>query len=137
MPTLPLSVESVLLTAVPTTAQTDIGCAIATTTPAWYKSLPADVKSAISSYNSAYESWYSKHSAELGPLTESVPAGCTGAAAQATGTGAATGSGSSSGATKTSSGSGSASTGGAPRATGAVAVGVAGAIGVLGLIVAL
>ena len=141
MPTLPASIESILLTAVPTTAQTDIGCAIATTTPGWYKSLPANVKSAISSYNLAYESWYSEHSAEFGTLTQSIPAGCTAAAAQATetgnGNGGTTTSGGSGGATKTSSGSGTASTGGAPRATGALAAGVAGAVGVLGLLVAL
>jgi len=59
-PTLPSFVESVLLTAIPSSAYpTGTGCL--TATPAWCSSLPADVKSAISSHDLAFKSWYLEH----------------------------------------------------------------------------
>jgi hypothetical protein len=59
-PTLPSFVESVLKTAIPLSAfPTGTGCQ--TTTPAWYYSLPANVKSALSSHDLAFESWYLEH----------------------------------------------------------------------------
>jgi len=59
-PTLPSFVESVLKTVILLSAfPTGTGCQ--TTTPAWYYSLPADVKSALSSHDLAFESWYLEH----------------------------------------------------------------------------
>jgi hypothetical protein len=75
------------------------------------------------------------NSAGLGTLTESIPAGCTAAAAQATGGGTATTG--SSGATKTGSASGSASTGSASHLTGAMGSTFMGVVGILGLLVVL
>lgn len=66
LPTLPSSIESVLLTAIPTDT-TDDPCA--TTEPAWLKNLPNDVQAALTSYESALASWYSEHSSDLGSDT--------------------------------------------------------------------
>ncbi|KAK0121816.1 hypothetical protein ONS95_010099 [Cadophora gregata] len=139
IPTLPASVQSVLATAVPESelTRTDIQC-IATATPDWFKSLPNDAKSAISSYETALASWYSEHSSELGSLTTGVPQPC----AAATGSGASpTTTGGSNATPASSSGSGSAaqtgtSTAAAPRAT-AMAASIAGLAGMLGVMVAL
>lgn len=151
-PMLPSSVLEVLATAVPTSVLTDpnFACEAATGTPGWYKSLPADVKSALTSYESAAVSWYKEHSSVLAQFTSGLaagPAACTAAtngaktAAGATGSGAAaTGtsgsgaSGSSGSAATAASGSGN---GAMARPTGLVAAGLAGAIGALGLAIAL
>ncbi|PMD40590.1 hypothetical protein L207DRAFT_528917 [Hyaloscypha variabilis F] len=146
-PTLPASVESVLATAIPASfiaTETD-PCALLTDAPQWYASLPASIKSAITSYDSAVVSWEKEHSAALASLTSvatsgqasytaaSVPAlVCTNTAAAVAGKTTAAGST----ATGTAVGS-SSSKAAAPRATGAVAVGLAGAVGVLGLMAAL
>jgi hypothetical protein len=143
LPTLPASVASVLATAVPTSEVTksDYACELATATPAWYSSLPADVKSALKSYQTEVESWYSEHSSAFAAASITAPAAvCTGAGA---GTGTkATGSGSgSTGGSSTGTASGTAkatgSQGAAPRATGAIVGSVAGVMGVLGLMAAL
>ena len=152
IPTLASSVESVLLTAIPTSYQSGELCQ--TTTPGWYKSLPADVKSALSSYDSAIASWYSVHSAELNfptTLPGNVCAGtvinpgsggttplATASTAHATATGtvpaSTTGSGTAASGTAASP---SASKAAAPHITGDVGVSFAGILGVLGLIAAL
>lgn len=147
MPTLPASVESVLLTAAPTSADT----ACETTTPGWYKSLPPDVKSALTSYESAWESWYTAHSSQLGiGMSTSMGLGlCSGASAAATGTaktasstGTAKATGTASGAsasgasaTGTAGSTSSSKAGAAP--TGVIGAGIAGVVGVLGIMAAL
>ncbi|KAH9219716.1 hypothetical protein DL95DRAFT_383919 [Leptodontidium sp. 2 PMI_412] len=142
MPTLPASVQSVLATAIPASelTRTDVQC-IATSTPGWYKSLPNDAKSAISSYETALASWYSEHSSELA-LSTDIPAPCQ---AAATGGATPTSNGDStttaSGAKSTSTAAGTAagagtSTAAAPRAT-AMAASIAGLAGILGVMVAL
>jgi hypothetical protein len=144
LPTLPASVASVLATAVPTSEVTrsDYACELVTATPAWYSSLPADVKSALKSYQTEVESWYSEHSSAFAAASITAPAAvCTGAGA-GTGAQATGGSGSGSGSTGGSSAaSGTAkatgSQGAAPRATGAIVGSVAGVMGVLGLMAAL
>ncbi|KAG0646485.1 hypothetical protein D0Z07_7494 [Hyphodiscus hymeniophilus] len=162
MPTLASFAESVLLTAVPTDVQTGDLCQ--TTTPGWYKSLPGDVKSALSSYDSAFASWYSVHSTDLdlgltSDLTATLPgnvcAGTVFASATTEPTSAATPSTGPStaarGTTATITGtaatgsetaasgspSSSSSTAAAPHATEAVGFSVAGIVGVLGLMAAL
>jgi hypothetical protein len=151
MPTLPSSVLSVLVTAIPTGVYTGQQCQ--TTTPAWYYSLPADVKSAISSYDDAFASWYKIHSTDFGPdQTATLPANIcagtvfltqTGAATLPTATGAlptvtgkvsATATGKSASA---SAGSSSSSKAAAPRATGTIGASVAGLVGVFGFMLAL
>jgi hypothetical protein len=132
-PTLPASVASVIATAIPTTIQASaVGCEIATSTPGWYKSLPADVKSAFSSYQSAAESWYSVHSSQLGDATSGLPP----APCKATGTAAKSGAAS---ATETGGAAAASNTskGAAPRATGAIVASLGGVLGVFGLMVAL
>jgi hypothetical protein len=151
-PTFPASIESAYIAAIPTTV-TDAtnpvnNCEFATSVPEWFQSLPANVKSAVTSYESAYLSWYDAHSAEIvsaegtlsGTATFTVPscgattAATTGKGATTTGAGA-TGTGSTA---NGSAGSGtSTSKGAAPRATGAVALSAAGLAGVLGLMAAL
>lgn len=161
MPTLGSSAESVLLTAIPTGVYTGQTCQ--TTTPAWYNNLPADVKSAISSYDSTFASWYAIHSTDF-DITATLPGNVcagtifisgsgvettvatattahsttTGAVTATTGKGttSATGSGTAASASGTS-GFSSSSKAAAPRATGAVGVSFAGVVGVLGLMVAL
>ena len=149
MPTVPPSVLSVLATAIPTGVYTGQLCD--TTTPAWYYSLPADVKSAISSYDSAFASWYAIHSTDFGPdqtasLPDNICAGTvflthTGAATMPTGTGTlvtATKTGSGTAATGSSGSAGSSSSkAAAPRATGAIGASVAGLVGTLGIMIAL
>jgi hypothetical protein len=161
MPTLNPSVESVLLTAIPSGVYTDLECQ--TTTPGWYLSLPADVKSALSSYELAFASWYSVHSAAI-DLTTSLPGNvCAGtvfisgmgastafasaSTAHATATGAATATATSAGGQATgTAASGSASSGAvgsssskaaAPHATAAIDISFVGVVGVLGLMAAL
>jgi hypothetical protein len=155
-PTLPVSVESVLATAIPTSilTESDFACQLVTATPDWYNDLPAGVKSALTSYASAAESWYSVHSAQFasleagltqsGAVTYQTPIACTGAAAggatapvstpTATGAGSGSGSGSSSG-SGTAASSSKSSAGAAP--TGAVTLGAAGVVGMLGLLAVL
>jgi len=150
-PVLPSSVLSVLATAVPTSVLTDpnFACEVATGTPAWYKSLPADVKSALTSYEHAAVSWYDKHSSVLAQFTSGLgaaaactaatngaktAAGATGTAATATGTAGSGSSGSSGSAATAASGSGN---GAVARPTGLVAAGIAGAVGALGLAIVL
>jgi hypothetical protein len=157
-PTLPASIESALIAAIPTTVtyatNQIINCELVTSAPEWYATLPANVKSAITSYDSAFLSWYEAHSAEIasaegtisGTNTFTVPscgatisgattAATTGKGATTTGAGA-TGAGSST--ANASAGSGtSTSKGAAPRATGAIALSAAGLAGVLGLMAAL
>ncbi len=150
MPTVPSSVLSVLATAIPTGVYTGQLCD--TTTPAWYYSLPADVKSAISSYDDAFASWYKIHSTDFGPdQTATLPANICAGTVFLTQTGAVTGpSASATLATATKTGSGTAATGSsgsagssssskaaAPRATGAIGASVAGLVGVLGIMIAL
>ncbi|PVH78164.1 hypothetical protein DL98DRAFT_516985 [Cadophora sp. DSE1049] len=138
IPTLPASVQSVLATAVPESelTRTDLAC-IATATPSWYNDLPNDAKSAISSYETAFASWYSEHSSELA-LSTDIPEPC----AAATGSGASpTTTGGSNATPASSTGAGSAgetgtSTAAAPRAT-AMAASIAGLAGMLGVMVAL
>lgn len=152
MPTLASSIESVLLTAIPTNYYTGQVCE--TTTPGWYISLPADVKSAISSYDSAFASWYSLHSTAFS-LTATLPGNVcagtifntattghatatSGATATSTGKGTTTATGTGTAASGTSSSSStSTSKAAAPHATGAVGVSVAGVLGALGLMFAL
>jgi len=155
-PTLPASIESALIAAIPTTVtyatNQIINCQLVTSAPEWYATLPANVKSAITSYDSAFLSWYEAHSAEIasvegtisGTSTFTVPScgatiattaattgkGATTTGAGATGTGSSTANGSAGSGTSTSKGA-------APRATGAVALSAAGLAGVLGLMAAL
>lgn len=142
MPTLPASVESVLLTAAPTSADT----ACETTTPGWYKSLPPDVKSALTSYESAFESWYTAHSSQLGAvMSTSVGLGlCSGASVAATATAKTASSTGTAKATNTatvSSGNGTAASTSSSQAgaapTGVIGAGIAGVVGVLGIMAAL
>ena len=71
-PTLAPSVLDALILAIPTGLYTGQECQ--TTTPAWYYSLPADIKSELSSYDSAYETWYAVHSSELPDTPQTLPA---------------------------------------------------------------
>jgi hypothetical protein len=159
LPTLPASIESVLETAVPTSVlETEDPCAFVTDAPQWYNSLPANVKAALTSYESALVSWSKEHSAALASMNSGFTADTTGSMATgpalvctSTGAPAAGGKTTSSGAAKntgtaTGAGAGAGSTGtvgsssskgAAPRATGAVAVGLSGVVGVLGLMAAL
>ena len=149
LPTLPASIESVLETAVPTSVlATEDPCGFVTDAPQWYNSLPANVKSALTSYESALVSWSKEHSAALASLnsgfttgTVATGTGATGTALVCTSTGAPaagnTGTATGAGAGSTGSVGSSSSKGAAPRATGAVAVGLSGVVGVLGLMVAL
>ncbi|OCL09042.1 hypothetical protein AOQ84DRAFT_405454 [Glonium stellatum] len=142
MPTLPASVESVLATAVPTSILTDPAAecsALAGKEPDWYKKLPGDVKSALTSYESALSSWAKDHSIySSGTAVATGLAGCgatsvAAAAATAAGTtGKATGT-----AAAAATGAQATGTNAAARPTSAVAVGLAGAVGLLGLVVAL
>lgn len=145
-PTLPLSIESVLATAIPSgevATQTD-PCAFVTDAPKWYNSLPASVKSALTSYESALVSWEKEHSKDLtgqASYTANVPAlvcTATGAAGvKTTAKSTAKNTGTAGGSTATSTGAGSSpSKAAAPRATGAVAISFAGAMGVLGFMAA-
>jgi hypothetical protein len=164
-PTLPASIESAFVAAIPTTVtyatNQVVNCELVTSAPEWYQSLPANVKSAITSYDSAILSWYEAHSAEIasaegtlsGTSTFTVPScgatitlattgATTGKVTTTTGAGA-TGTGSTTAKTGSSTANGSAasasstSKGAAPRATGAVALSAAGLAGVLGLMAAL
>jgi hypothetical protein len=116
-PTFPASIESAYIAAIPTTVADATNpvnnCEFATSAPEWFQSLPANVKSAVTSYESAYLSWYDAHSAEIvsaegtlsGTATFTVPScgattaatgkGATTTGAGATGTGSSTGSGTS------------------------------------------
>lgn len=67
MPMLPSSIQSVLMTAAPTNAIED-PCTM-TAIPDWYKKLPADVKSGLSSYEIALQSWYEAHPGIFGSAT--------------------------------------------------------------------
>lgn len=64
MPTLPASVESYLESAAATVSveQLTDECALPTSIPDYIATAPGYVKSALSSYDSALESWYSEHS---------------------------------------------------------------------------
>ncbi|KAF2403809.1 hypothetical protein EJ06DRAFT_554043 [Trichodelitschia bisporula] len=150
MPTLPSSALSVLATAIPQSVLTnaDYGCELLTSTPGWFKSLPADVKSALTSYELAAVSWADKHSSELNQFTSglSLPSVCTAAtngaktgkaSAAQTGTGAGTGTQSGAKATGTVGAAQQSGNGAAARPTGLIAAGMAGAAGVLGLAVML
>jgi hypothetical protein len=113
MPTLPSSIEAILITAAPTNALQD-PCQL-TATPAWVQSLPSDVRSGLASYENAVQSWFSANSAKLGTMT-SVPGVCTsGAGAKATSAN---------------------SKGAAPRPT-TIGASLAGAVGLLGVMIAL
>ena len=122
-------------------------CAFVTNAPQWYNSLPASIKSAITSYESAVISWEKEHSAALASLNSGQPT-YTGAAPGlvCTNTGAAvvagkttTASGAqNTGSTATGTAAGaSSSKAAAPRVTGVVGISFAGAVGVMGLMVAL
>lgn len=68
MPSLPASIYDILETAIPndaTATMTD-GYSCNPTTEAFFGSLPADVQSALVSYNSGLLSWAFAHSSELG-----------------------------------------------------------------------
>jgi len=136
MPTLPASVESVLETAIPTSILTNPAAecsALNGKEPDWYKSLPGDVKSALTSYESALSSWAKDHPFSTGTVAATGLTGCgaTGsAAAAATGTGSTQ-------ASATAAGAQATGTNAAARPTGAVAAGLAGAVGLLGLVIAL
>jgi hypothetical protein len=164
-PTLPASIESAVLSAIPTSiAVSQIGCEIVGNIPDWYASLPANVKSALTSYEYAFSTWFAAHSTDFPSYTGTDTAtlsggnpfaGCTavtvaGGSGPVTtvpvnGGGATTTGGSSpkstgTGGTGTSAGSAGASStskAGAAAPTGAVAVGFAGLVGMLGLMVAL
>jgi len=156
-PTLPASIESALVAAIPTTVtyatNQVINCELVTSAPEWFQTLPANVKSAITSYDSAIISWYEAHSAEIASAegtisgtstftvascgatisvatTAATGKGATTTNAGATGTGSSTANGSAGSGTSTSKGA-------APRATGAIALSAAGLAGVLGLMAAL
>jgi hypothetical protein len=135
-PTLPVSIESVLATAVPSSVlatETD-PCALVT----WYSSLPASVKSALTSYESALASWDKAHSKELASLAGTASYTGTAPALVCTNTGAAVATATASSTAKNTGGAGgSTANAAAPHATGAVAIGLAGAVGVLGLMAAL
>jgi hypothetical protein len=129
--------------------------------PDWYASLPANVKSALTSYEYAFSTWYAAHSTDFPSYTGTDTAtlsggnpfaGCTavtvavGSGLSTTvpvnGGGATTTGGSSPKSTGTGTSAGSAgvsstSKAGAAAPTGAVAVGFAGLVGMLGLMVAL
>jgi len=163
LPTLPASVESVLETAVPssylTGTATNIGCALITAIPDWYAHLPADVKSALTSYESAILAWSKEHSAALASLEGTATKGgytgspfiCTNGGAAPASTGTTTAAGKTTVTTaKGTDAAGSPTSGGsaagtssskagavAPRATGAMAASFAGVVGVLGLMAAL
>jgi len=135
-PTLPASIESVLATAVPSSVlatETD-PCALVT----WYSPLPASVKSALTSYESALASWDKAHSKELASLAGTASYTGTAPALVCTNTGAAAATATASSTAKNTGGAGgSTANAAAPHATGAVAIGLAGAVGVLGLMAAL
>ncbi|RDL33923.1 uncharacterized protein BP5553_08291 [Venustampulla echinocandica] len=137
LPTLPASVASVIATAAPSVIQGDM-CELATGTPAWYKTLPADVKSALKSYESAVSSWSKLHSSQLAALPSAPgPAACTGAAAPTGAAGATTGAGKGA-ATGTATGAAESATKAAGAAPSAAVVGsLAGALGMVGIMLAL
>lgn len=140
MPTLPASVESVLETAIPTSILTNPAAecsALNGKEPDWYKSLPGDVKSALTSYESALSSWAKDHPFSTGTVAGTVAAtGLTGCGATGAAAAAATGTGGTQ-ASATAAGAQATGTNAAARPTGAVAAGLAGAVGLLGLVIAL
>jgi hypothetical protein len=142
MPTLPASVESVLETAIPTSILTNPAAecsALNGKEPDWYKSLPGDVKSALTSYESALSSWAQDHSSLLNTGTIAAT-GLTGCGATSAAAAAATATGTTAKGTQTSAtaaGAQATGTNAAARPTGAVVTGLAGAIGLLGLVIAL
>ncbi|KAE8454303.1 hypothetical protein EG329_005228 [Mollisiaceae sp. DMI_Dod_QoI] len=166
MPSLPASVQSYLLTAVPTSeASLTDGCDYAATTPGWLATAPAYVKSALTSYDSAIVSWYSAHSTAFAGDTSSytatystyLPTGTCGGGVASTGSAKTSGKASTkttgtaptasatvskagnSSSTATGTGTAASSTGSsaaAPR-NGAVVLSFAGMFGVLGFIAAL
>ncbi|OCL06223.1 hypothetical protein AOQ84DRAFT_365997 [Glonium stellatum] len=153
MPTLPASIESIIATAIPASIITNPAAecsALNGQVPDWYKTLPANVKSALTSYESALLSWDNAHSSlfatesdlasSLSELTGTgIATGLTGcgvtsapsAAASVTGT-TAKGTGAA-----TATGAQATGTNAAARPTGAAAAGVAGVVGLLGLVAAL
>jgi len=140
MPTLPASVESVLETAIPTSILTNpvAECsALNGKEPDWYKSLPGDVKSALTSYESALSSWAKDHTLITGTIAATGLTGCgaTGAAAAAATATGTTAKGTQ--ASATAAGAQATGTNAAARPTGAVAAGLAGAVGLLGLVIVL
>jgi len=147
-PTLPASIESEYLAAIPTTVtyatNQQVNCDLVTATPEWFQTLPGSLKSAITSYDQAFLSWYVAHSAAIESAEGTFTAPSCGATvattAATTGKGATTTSAGATG-TGSSTANGSASSGtskaAAPRATGAVALSAAGLAGVLGLMAAL
>jgi len=84
MPILAPFAESAIISAIPSTYLTGTECE--TTTPGWYYSLPADVKSALSSYDSAFLTWYAAHSTDFGFTTASLPGNVCGGTVFASGT---------------------------------------------------
>lgn len=145
MPTLPASVESVLATAIPTSILTNPAAecsALNGKEPDWYKSLPSDVKSALTSYESAASSWLKDHPLpSAGTITGTIAAtGLTGCGATSAAAAAATATGTTAKGTQasaTATGAQAAGTNAAARPAGAVAAGLAGAVGLLGLVIAL
>lgn len=152
LPTLPASIQSVLATAVPISDLTKTELACEPTAASWYNDLPNDVKSALTSYGSALQTWASANIGNIATNTNynyNIPV-CTGSAAVTkTGTGSTTQTGTGT-TTRATTGAGGAATsaGGnavsttnspaaAPRATGAIMGTVAGIVGIFGVMVAL
>jgi len=141
MPTLPASVESVLATAIPTSILTnpEAECsALNGKEPDWYKSLPGNVKSALTSYESALSSWAKDHTfLSTGTIAATGLTGCGATSAAAA---AATATGTTAKGTQTSTaatGAQATGTNAAAKPTGAVTAGLVGAVGLLGLAIAL
>lgn len=113
MPTLPLSIENIILSAAPSNfAQNPCSTD-------WAKTLPASVQSVLSSFDAAAQSCYSANSADFPTTNVAICTNGANVAAKNTATG------------------GSTSKGAAPRPTGALGASLAGAVGVLGVMVAL
>lgn len=164
-PVLPSSVESAFLAAIPSSVllntDTAVACQLAAETPDWYATIPNNIKSALTSYELAYSTWYASNSAALvsaegtntaattaapafycssGNVVQATGSGTgatttTSGAGKSTGPGASTGSGSGSGSGTAASATGSKAA--APRATGGVALSLAGVVGVLGVMAVL
>ncbi|KAJ6105040.1 hypothetical protein N7486_003729 [Penicillium sp. IBT 16267x] len=149
-PTYPSWVESVLKTAIPTTWKekmssdqsffdSEINAEASGIMPAWYSSLPSDVKYVLTSDEAVYASEVANIAASsIVMLTSTTTPGSSVTSSSSSSTSLTMSIPTSGSATLTSKALGtSTSTGGAHVATGSLAIGIAGAAGILGLAQAL
>jgi len=150
VPTYPTWVESVLATAIPTTWKEKMmddpsfldsvnNAQLSGIMPAWYSSLPSDVKYVMTSDQAVYDSEVATIPVpSFGSVTSTATSGSSiTSSSLSSSTMSTTTSGSTAATSKTSETSTSTSTGGAPVATGGLVMSIVGAAGIFGLALAL